>query len=102
MSKILDFMNNYGKETTIKSMKDLIALYKEKIIRYINNYKKNNFILTQEEKTQIIMKMILKSFNAVVKSCIGFFFEKKKKTEGRRIKKNKKWEHKYLYLKLLI
>jgi alpha-tubulin suppressor-like RCC1 family protein len=90
MSKILDFMNNYGKETTIKSMKDLIALYKDKITRYINNYKKNNYILTQEEKTQIIMKMILKSFNAVVKSSTGSLFEEEeKKLKEEELKKQK-------------
>ena len=91
ISKILDFINNYGKEATIKSLKDLIILYKEKISRYIKNFKKNNNILTQEEKTQIIMEMILKSFNAVVKSSTGSYFEmEEKKLLEEESKKQKK------------
>ena len=52
--KIIDFIDNYGKESAIKTLKELLILYKEKISRYINNYKNNNYILTNEEKTSDI------------------------------------------------
>ena len=95
IEKIIEFINNYGKESTIKCLKDLLVLYKDKISRYINNFKNNSFILTNEEKTSEIKKMILKSFNAVVKSQTGGYFEEeekkimeeelKKKKEGTKI-----------------
>ena len=95
ITKIIDFINNYGKESTTKSLLELLVLYKDKISRYINNYKNNSFILTNEEKTSEIKKMILKSFNAVVKSQTGGYFEEeekkimeaelKKKKEGTKI-----------------
>ena len=79
LSKILDFINNFGKESTIKSLKDLLLLYKDKISRYIKNFKDKSFILTQEEKTAEITRMILRSFNAVVKSSTGGYFEEEEK-----------------------
>ena len=79
ITKIIDFINNYGKETTNKPLKDLLVLYKDKILRYIQNYRNNSFILTQEEKTNEITKMILKSFNAVIKSHTGGYFEEEEK-----------------------
>ena len=79
ITKIMDFINNYGKESTNKPLKDLLFLYEDKIIRYITNFRNNSFILTQEEKTNEITKMILKSFNAVIKSNTGGYFEEEEK-----------------------
>ena len=90
ITKIMDFINNYGKESTNKPLKDLLFLYEDKIIRYITNYRNNSFILTQEEKTKEITKMILKSFNAVIKSNTGGFFEEEeKKIVEEELKKQK-------------
>ena len=90
ITKIMDFINIYGKESTSQPLKDLITLYKDKILRYIKNYKNNNFILTQEEKTTEITKMLLKSFNAVIKSQTGGYFqEEEKKILEEELKKQK-------------
>ena len=95
ISKIISFINDNGKESNTKYFKELLILYKDKISRYIKNFKNNSFILTEEEKNTEITKMILRSFNAVVKSVSGSYFEEeekklmeeelKKKKEGTKI-----------------
>ena len=90
ISKIIAFINDTGNESTVKPLKELLSLYKEKIDRYIKNFKNNSYILTQEEKNTEITKMILKSFNAVVKADKGGYFEEEeKKLEEEVLKKQK-------------
>ena len=73
----------------------------QKISRYIKTFKSNSNILTQEEKSTEITKMILRSFNAVVKSQSGGYFEgEEKKLEEQELKRIK--EGKFLYLKSII
>ena len=94
IAKIIDFIDKCGKQNN-NFLKDLLILYKDKISRYIKNYKKNNSFLTNEEKIIEIQKMIRKSFNAIIKSQAGNYFEEeekkileeelKKKKEGTKI-----------------
>ena len=74
ISKIIEFIKNFGKKENIESLEKLLFLYKDKISRYIKTFKSNSNILTQEEKSTEITKMILRSFNAVVKSQSGGYF----------------------------
>ena len=90
LDKIIKFINDNGKEIKITSLKELLVLYKDKISRYIKNFKNNSFILTEEEKNYEITKMILKSFNAVIKSASGAYFEEEeKKLLEKELKKKK-------------
>ena len=87
ISKIIEFLKNYGKDTT-KNLLELLSLYNDKISRYIKDFKDNISILTQEEKTTEIEKMILKSFNHIVKGK-NLFPEEKKDIKKESISKNK-------------
>jgi hypothetical protein len=98
ISKIISFISQYGVESNIKSLKDLLLLYQENISRYIKNYKNNSYILTDEEKHSEIMKMILKSFNAVIKSQAGGFFEEEEKRKAEEELKKKKEGTKISYM----
>ena len=90
IKKIISFINEYGIESNTKSLKDLLLLYQENISRYIKNFKNNSYILTNEEKHSEIMKMILKSFNAVIKSQSGGYFEEEEKKLAEEELKKKK------------
>ena len=98
ISKIISFISQYGVDSNIKSLKDLLLLYQENISRYIKNYKNNSYILTDEEKHSEIMKMILKSFNAVIKSQAGGFFEEEEKKKAEEELKKKKEGTKISYM----
>ena len=90
ISKIIEFIKNFGKKQNIESLEKLLFLYKDKISRYIKTFKSNSYILTQEEKSSEIAKMILRSFNAVVKSQAGGYFEEEeKKLEEQELKRLK-------------
>ena len=77
ISKIIDFIKNYGKEN--KYLLELISLYEDKISRYIKNYNSNDLILTKEERNSEIEKMIYKSFNNIIKGKNNTFFEQSEK-----------------------